>query len=99
MPEANPRLITRNGWWPSPWWLQWADHVWLTTSGDCEYAAPPSRTQRDRDNTHRLVGARLTAGDGPGDPVRRGAVAEARDGGARGQGQLGVGVTLARTDG
>jgi len=53
MREANPDLITRNGWWPSPWWLQWADHVWLATSGDGEYAALPSRTQRDRDNTHR----------------------------------------------
>lgn len=53
MRQANPDLITRNGWWPSPWWLQWADHVWLATSGDCEYAALPSRTQRDREITHR----------------------------------------------
>lgn len=53
MRRANPELITRNGWWPSPWWLQWADQVWLATSGDGEYAALPSRTQRDRDNTHR----------------------------------------------
>lgn len=53
MRRANPELITRNGWWPSPWWLQWADHVWLATSGDCEYAAFPARTMRDRDNTHR----------------------------------------------
>ncbi|HCA45781.1 MAG TPA: hypothetical protein DEP45_00085 [Armatimonadetes bacterium] len=53
MRKANPDLITRNGWWPSPWWLQHADHVWLASSGDGEYAALPSRTMRDRDNTHR----------------------------------------------
>ncbi len=53
MREANPELLTRNGWWPSPWWLQWADHVWLATSGDGEYAMWPSRTQRDREMTHR----------------------------------------------
>ena len=53
MRAANPDLLTRNGWWPSPWWLQWADHVWLATSGDCEYASLPSRTQRDREMTHR----------------------------------------------
>ena len=50
---ANPKLITRNGWWPSPWWLCSANHVWLVDSGDCEYAAWPSRTQRDREITHR----------------------------------------------
>jgi hypothetical protein len=49
----NPNTITRNGWWPSPWWLCWANHVWLVDSGDCEYASWPSRTQRDRDLTHR----------------------------------------------
>ena len=53
MRRANPNLVTRNGWWPSPWWLQAADHVWLVNSGDLEYAVWPSRTQRDRDNTHR----------------------------------------------
>jgi hypothetical protein len=53
MRAQNPNLLTRNGWWPSPWWLQWADHVWLVNSGDCEYESWPSRTQRDRDNTHR----------------------------------------------
>jgi len=51
--NRSPQLITRNGWWPSPWWLCWANHVWLVDSGDGEYAAWPSRTQRDRDNTHR----------------------------------------------
>lgn len=53
MRAKNPELITRNGWWPSPWWLTGADHVWLADSGDLEYAVWPSRTQRDRDNTHR----------------------------------------------
>ena len=53
MRRSNPDLVTRNGWWPSPWWLQAANHVWLVNSGDLEYAAWPSRTQRDRDNTHR----------------------------------------------
>ncbi len=53
MRAKNPDLITRNGWWPSPWWLQWANHVWLVNSGDCEYASWPSRTQRDREITHR----------------------------------------------
>lgn len=50
---ANPDLKTRHGWWPSPWWLQHADHVWLVDSGDGEYEAWPSRTARDRDATHR----------------------------------------------
>ena len=53
MRAKNPKLITRNGWWPSPWWLCWADHVWLVDSGDCEYASWPSRTQRDSEITHR----------------------------------------------
>ena len=50
---ANPAIVTRNGWWPSPWWLCWANHTWLVNSGDCEYTAWPSRTQRDRAVTHR----------------------------------------------
>lgn len=50
---VNPDLVTRNGWWPSPWWLCLANHVWLVHSGDCEYASWPSRTQRDRALTHR----------------------------------------------
>jgi hypothetical protein len=51
--KANPELITRNGWWPSPWWLDRANHIWLADSGDTEYASWPSRTQRDRGLTHR----------------------------------------------
>jgi hypothetical protein len=50
---ANPDLKLRHGWWPSPWWLTYSDHVWLVDSGDCEYEAWPSRTARDRDATHR----------------------------------------------
>ena len=51
--NANPNVITRNGWWPSPWWLDRANHIWVTDSGDTEYASWPSRTQRDRALTHR----------------------------------------------
>jgi hypothetical protein len=50
---ANPNVKLRHGWWPSPWWLTYSDHVWLVDSGDCEYEAWPSRTARDRDATHR----------------------------------------------
>lgn len=46
-------LIIRNGWWPSPWWLAEADHVWLSDSGDSEYASLPSASQRDSAQTHR----------------------------------------------
>jgi hypothetical protein len=49
----DPQVITRNGWWPSPWWLSEANHFWLPQSGDCEYAALPSKTQRDAASTHR----------------------------------------------
>lgn len=51
--RANPKLVTRNGWWPSPWWLQEADHLWLSDSGDSEFCALPSATQRDAASTHR----------------------------------------------
>ncbi len=51
--EANPQCLLRNGWWPSPWWLKDVTFTWLAHSGDCEYAALPSLTQRDRAVTHR----------------------------------------------
>ena len=51
--RVNPKIALRNGWWPSPWWLRGATHVWLTDSGDCEYCALPSRAQRDAASTHR----------------------------------------------
>lgn len=50
---ANPDVVIRNGWWPSPWWLREANHVWLSDSGDSEFAALPSKTQRDAASTHR----------------------------------------------
>ncbi|MCP3967503.1 MAG: hypothetical protein GY750_06960 [Lentisphaerae bacterium] len=53
--EAAPWIVTRNGWWPSPWWLCHANHVWLTQSGDSEYSAVPSKNQRDSSSTHRDV--------------------------------------------
>ena len=53
MREINPQLVIRNGWWPSPWWLREANHFWLPESGDCEFAALPSKTQRDAATTHR----------------------------------------------
>ena len=50
---AKPDMGFRYGWWPSPWWLMHASHLWLTESGDCEGVALPSLTQRDRVTTHR----------------------------------------------
>lgn len=52
---VNPAVITRNGWWPSPWWLQHANHIFLSDSGDSEFAMLPSRTQRDSAATHRDI--------------------------------------------
>jgi hypothetical protein len=51
--KRNPRLVLRNGWWPSPWWLKEVNHIWLSDSGDSEYCSLPSRTQRDAATTHR----------------------------------------------
>ncbi len=51
--EVDIDVITRNGWWPSPWWLSEASHFWLSDSGDSEYASLPSKTQRDSAQTHR----------------------------------------------
>jgi hypothetical protein len=51
--EKDPECLLRNGWWPSPWFLKDVQLTWLTNSGDCEYAALPSLTQRDRETTHR----------------------------------------------
>lgn len=50
---VNPGLVIRNGWWPSPWWLPEANHVWLSDSGDSEFSAVPSATARDASMTHR----------------------------------------------
>jgi len=51
--KANPEIVTRNGWWTSPWWLQYASHVWLCDSGDSEFTSLPSKNQRDAAATHR----------------------------------------------
>jgi len=51
--KINPKIITRNGWWTSPWWLKYASHVWLCDSGDSEFTSLPSKNQRDAAATHR----------------------------------------------
>jgi hypothetical protein len=53
MREKNPEIVTRNGWWTSPWWLCHASHTWLCDSGDSEYSSLPAKTQRDAAATHR----------------------------------------------
>jgi len=55
MRRQNPGIITRNGWWTSPWWLCHANHLWLSDSGDSEYTSFPSKTQRDSSTTHRDI--------------------------------------------
>jgi hypothetical protein len=51
--KINPKIVTRNGWWTSPWWLKYASHVWLCDSGDSEFSSLPSKNQRDAAATHR----------------------------------------------
>lgn len=51
--KIDPSIVTRNGWWPSPWWLAHASHVHLSDSGDSEFSSLPSRTQRAASSTHR----------------------------------------------
>ena len=51
--KINPAITIRNGWWPSPWWLQHASHIHLSDSGDSEFCALPSKTQRAAATTHR----------------------------------------------
>lgn len=53
MRAVNSRVILRNGWWPSPWWLSRANHIFLSDSGDSEFAMLPSLSQRDSAATHR----------------------------------------------
>ncbi|MDD3035986.1 MAG: hypothetical protein PHO93_03640, partial [Candidatus Saccharimonadaceae bacterium] len=55
MRKQSPDIITRNGWWVSPWWLAHANHLWLSDSGDSEYASFPSKSQRDSSVTHRDI--------------------------------------------
>ena len=51
--RVNPNLLVRNGWWPSPWWLRHVQHVFLSQSGDSEYASLPALHQRASAATHR----------------------------------------------
>lgn len=51
--KVRPDILIRNGWWPSPWWLTSAHHVFLSNSGDSEYASLPSFHQRASAATHR----------------------------------------------
>ena len=51
--RVNPNLLVRNGWWPSPWWLRRVQHVFLSQSGDSEYASLPALHQRASAATHR----------------------------------------------
>jgi hypothetical protein len=51
--KINPKIVTRNGWWTSPWWLQYTSHTWLCDSGDSEFTSLPSKNQRDAASTHR----------------------------------------------
>ncbi len=53
--EVNPKIVVRNGWWPSPWWLCHANHFFLPDSGDSEYAMLPAKNQRNGASTHRDV--------------------------------------------
>ncbi|MBR1953252.1 MAG: hypothetical protein IKA32_11765 [Lentisphaeria bacterium] len=53
MRQARPDLVLRTGWWPSPWWLKYTNHFFLTNSGDSEYSFLPARTQRDSAITYR----------------------------------------------
>ena len=53
--KVNPRALTRNGRWPSPWHLTYSSHVSLPDGGDCEYSLLPSLSQRDAASTHRDI--------------------------------------------
>ena len=51
--RVNPKVLTRNGRWPSPWYLMLTSHVSLPDGGDCEYASFPALSQRDSAANHR----------------------------------------------
>lgn len=51
--KVNPALLTRNGRWPSPWFLSRSSHISLADGGDCEYSTYPALSQRDSSTTHR----------------------------------------------
>ena len=51
--KVDPRVLTRNGRWPSPWHLMLTSHVSLPDGGDCEFSSFPALDQRDASTTHR----------------------------------------------
>lgn len=53
--KVNPKIIIRNGWWPSPWWLCHANHFFLPDSADSEYSTLPAKDQRNSSSTHRDI--------------------------------------------
>ena len=53
--KANKNVKLRHGWWPSPWQLCYAEHLFLADSGDCEYCSIPSLNQRDCTFTARDI--------------------------------------------
>ncbi len=52
---TNPQVRLRHGWWPSPWQLCYAEHIFLADSGDCEYSSIPALNQRDCTFTARDI--------------------------------------------
>lgn len=52
---TNPQVKIRHGWWPSPWQLCYAEHIFLADSGDCEYCSVPALNQRDCTFTARDI--------------------------------------------
>jgi hypothetical protein len=53
--RVNPAVVIRHGWWPSPWQLTYANHLFLADSGDSEYSSLPSRDQRNSCSTARDI--------------------------------------------
>ena len=45
--KINPEILTRNGYWPSPWQALRTSHIFLSDSGDCDYGKSPALSQRD----------------------------------------------------
>jgi len=63
--RPDVRIDITVGTWQSPWWLKWADYVWMG-GGDFGFTqAVPSLTQRDQALTYRdqvMYGDLVTAG-------------------------------------
>lgn len=51
--DICPEILTRNGRWPSPWYLDRSSHVSLPNCGDSEFASLPALSQRDAGTNHR----------------------------------------------